>query len=462
MECDGVTAGKVALLLGRGDGPGPAPRTALALVVVASPLLTGVLLSRWAPVAVALAGAPLLVRRPDLGAILVFPLSLAAAVWGLTGATLAAIGALTLAVVFRVAVGDLSLRRPHWWISGLACLLLISYALPAAAVPVPGQSRVVDLLGILAGLALLAVTVAAPPDARRLARAMAVSGALAAAYALTSGDYVGERLQALGQNPNFLGALLALPLVAAVGLARVTRRPTWLLPAAVCGAATVETQSRGAFIAAGVGVAVVVVQSRPRIVQALIAIAVGAIVATSPGLVGDLEHVAARDRASAELRHDSILRRHAAEFAATVAAEHPIRGIGFATFPSYAVADPRFGLYMVTHNDYLRLAAEDGAVTLLVFLGLLWPGVRGRRAGEPGMLRAVVVTYAVGLLFANALADLIASIPFWLSLGCLLAADHGRAGRTRPAVTPLNDRGAAADGRHHGGDSGRRTLRVRQ
>jgi O-antigen ligase len=106
-------------------------------------------------------------------------------------------------------------------------------------------------------------------------------------------------------------------------------------------------------------------------------------------------------------------------FAVRVAAGHPLRGIGYGTFPSHAGAE--FGLHIATHNDYLRLAAETGIPALVAFLGLLWLGLRRPASGDLAVLRAMTAAYAAGLLFANALASLVISTPFWLALGCLLA-----------------------------------------
>jgi hypothetical protein len=53
-------------------------------------------------------------------------------------------------------------------------------------------------------------------------------------FAAEPGDdnpYPHGRLQSLDLNPNYLGALVAIPLVAATGLAFTTRRPVWLLAA---------------------------------------------------------------------------------------------------------------------------------------------------------------------------------------------------------------------------------------
>jgi O-antigen ligase len=251
---------------------------------------------------------------------------------------------------------------------------------------------------------------------------IAVAGAVTAGYVLVGGDYAGGRLEGLGFNPNYLGALLALPIVAAVGLMRQDRNPAWLAPSGVCLVAMAETQSRGAFLAAAVGVAIILVQGRPFKLQAPVVLAAVVVATALPGSLDAVEHIAAGNRQTSDLNSNSEIRRQAAEFATHVALQHPLRGIGYGMFPSYAAKSPRFGVYINTHNDYLRLAAEAGAITLAAFLVLLWLGTTRRRSGDLGVLRAVVLTYAVGLFFANLLADLAASLPFWLSLGCLLAS----------------------------------------
>ncbi|MFB9839667.1 O-antigen ligase family protein, partial [Actinoallomurus acaciae] len=204
------------------------------------------------------------------------------------------------------------------------------------------------------------------------------------------------------------------------------RRPGWLVPAGVCVAAMAATQSRGAFVSAAAGVAVVLLQGRRRGIQvAIVAVAV-ALGTVFPAAVDTVEHVAIGHRPATELSQNSSVREHVAWYAVRVAAEHPLRGIGYGIFPSYAENSPRLGIYIATHNDYLRLAAETGIPALMVFLVLIWLGMKSPASGEAAVQRAMVAAYAVGMLFANTLANLVVSMPFWLALGCLLAASSAR------------------------------------
>jgi O-antigen ligase len=378
-----------------------------------------------AAAAVAMAGLAALAVCGPVAMLGLVPLSLLCAMLlpGVTTPTLGAVVVVVLVVAVQVAAGTWPLRGPHLWVGLLTLLLLLAFFFPATA-STPAPDRAADLIFLLAGLGLLAAAVASPPPPGAVARVTALAGAVAAGCVLVIGHHVDGRLEGLGLNPNFLGALLAVPLVAAAALARRHRRPAWLLPAAACFAGMVATQSRGAFVAGAVGVTIAVIQGRGRVLQVLIVSAATVLGLVFPGAIDAAERVAVGGREAAELSQDSSIREHVAWFAARIAAEHPLRGIGYGMFPSYAEKSPRLGIYIATHNDYLRLAAEAGIPALIVFLVLAWLGVRRPASGDLAVLRAMAVAYAVGLFFANELASLLVSMAFWMSLGCLLAASR--------------------------------------
>ncbi|WP_168220971.1 O-antigen ligase [Actinomadura sp. WMMA1423] len=393
---------------------------------------------RWRPAT----AVTLLLRAGLLAAV-----PLAVLVGGLsTAGRFAAVAAVAVLALAAAALGAARVVRPgtsHLWIGLVSLLLVVSFCAPAVRAPLaapserhrivdlvgplgalaPGQLlRLTDLVGFLAGLALLAVVVAVPPRPRGITRVIALTGTAAAVYALYRGTYDEGRLEALGCTTNYLGLMLALPLVASIGLLRRTRNVKWLVPAAACFLAIADTQSRGAFAAAACGTAVVLLQGLPRRVQGAMAVVLGA--AAAAALIGGghvLDGLGAGDRRPADLSANNLLRLQAAEFALRTAVTHPLRGVGYWMFPTYAHSSPEFGVYVMTHNDYLRLAAEAGVATLAAFAVLLVRGVRRRATGDLAVLRAVVVVYAVGMLFANPLSVLGVSAPFWLALGSLLA-----------------------------------------
>jgi O-antigen ligase len=426
MRRGGMTKGgpgAPATRLGRVAGwAWPSSLLPFAGAIVALLLVTR---SWYAVAAVAMAGLAVLAVCGPAAMVGLVPLSLLVGMlWpGVTTPTLGAVAVVTLVVAVQVVAGTRRPRAPQLWVLLLALLLLVAFFFsPAPSTPVP--DRTADLIGLFAGLGLLAAAIASPPPPGAIARVTALAGGVAAGCALVFGERVDGRLEGLGLNPNFLGALLALPLVAAAGQAWRHRRPAWLLPAAACLAGMVATQSRGAFVAGAVGVAVVVIQGRRRAFQVLTVSAATAAGLVFPGAIDAAERVAVGGREAAELSKDSSIREHVAWFAARVAAEHPLRGIGYGMFPSHAESSSRLGIFIATHNDYLRLAAEAGIPALIAFLVLVWLGVRRPALGDLAVPRAMVVAYAVGLLFANELANLPVSMAFWLSLGCLLAASR--------------------------------------
>jgi O-antigen ligase len=392
------------------------------LLVPASPVITFLALSRsWRSLAVvALAGLAVLAVCGPVAMLALIPMSLLGGILPAgTTITLAAVAVVTLVAVVQLVAGTRRPRRAHLWIALFALVVAVAFVFPATG-SVAGPDRLVDLLCLLAGLGLLAAVTGSPPPPAAVIRVTALMGGLAAAYVLLLGERADGRLQGLGLNPNYLGAFLALPFVAAAGLAYRHRRPLWLVPAGACLAGMAATQSRGAFVAGVAGVAILVMQGRRIGIQVLIA-AVAIVAGTVfPAALGAVERLAVGGREAAELSHDTQVRERVAGFAARVAAGHPLRGIGYGMFPSYA--DAEFGVRIATHDDYLRLAAEMGIPALAVFLVLLWLGVKGPAPGDLAVPRAVTGAYAVGLLFANELTNLMVSTPFWLALGCLLAS----------------------------------------
>jgi O-antigen ligase len=426
MRRGGTTTGALAAWLRRA-APGWA--RPVSLLPLAAPLAAFLAVNRSWPgvVAMGIAGLTLLAACGPPAVLGLLPLSLAGgAIPGWTIVTVGAIGVVTVVGGIHVVAGRRPLGPPHLWLAFLGVLLLLAHLFPAFTSGGGSPDHRNDLICLLAGLGATAAVAVSPPAPRAVAGVTAAVGAVAACWLLVAGDRAQGRLEGLGLNPNYLGAYLALPLVAAVGLAWHRRRPIWLVPAAACLAGMVATQSRGAFVAGAVGVGLVLIQGRRRGVQALVLITAITVGTAFPGLVDAAEHVATGGRPATQLTENSSIREHVAWSAAQVALRHPLRGIGYGMFPSYAENSPELGIYIATHNDYLRLAAEAGILSLVAFLMLIWLAMKGRGSGDTAVLRAMTTAYAVGLLFANELANLVVSMPFWLAMGCLLAAADRR------------------------------------
>lgn len=287
-----------------------------------------------------------------------------------------------------------------------------------------------DFLLLLTGLVSLVLFTSLRLPLKRVLHSVALGGATTAALVLFDGNFSSSgRLAALALNPNFLGLLLATTLVALLGMP--FRLPG--VPSAVCtlcrwlGAsgvalALVLTQSRGAVLAAAIGlIGYFAAKVRLRS-QAAVVVAVALLVLTIPGLT-DAVVAGGVNRPRQELVANNSIRFDAAELAARYALSRPVTGVGYGTFPDRALRDSRLGVYINTHNDYLRLAAEAGLPALMAFIFLLRPVAQARRGSRAERASfALAVTYLVGLLFANGLTNLQVTLPFWAILGSMWAA----------------------------------------
>lgn len=374
--------------------------------------------------------------RPDLALLMLLGLVPAAALADPHGMALSALGlGAVFLLLLRMVCHGLRPRPDLTLILLLTVTVSVSYLLPQSDPgPVPSWTGWALLL---VGLGILAASMAYPPDPRRVAQLTAVAGAFTAGSLLLRGEYATDRLTGLGLNPNYVGAALALPLVAAIGLARLDRSALWLPPALLCGAAIVQTRSRGAFLMVAAGLACALLAGRPRRHKVFISLLLLVPTLALPGTLDSMGDGLTGNRSSTELTANTEVRKEAAWLAVRVAADHPFRGIGYAMFPEYARSSS-LGIYINTHNDFLRLAAESGLVSLALFTALLWRGLARRHTGHHAVLQSLGVAYAVGMLFANTLTDLIVSVPFWVALGCVLA--QRSPGKQAASPTPLHVR----------------------
>lgn len=404
---------------------------------VLAPVVVYLALFHGAPAAAAtgaLCFSLVLWPRPDTALLLLLGAVPVAALVDPGGTTLPAMAMAAVALLLFRLVPTARVRIELALVMCLSVAITVSYFLPLSPLQVERPWKAWAL--VLTGLGLLAATVLAPPEPRRVVRIVAGSGTGVAGYLLVRAEYADHRLTGLGLNPNYVGAVLALSLVAAVGLARLDRSRAWLLPALVCAAALLQTRSRGAFLMAAAGLVCALLAGRPLRHKALITVTALVPALLLPGSLDALEGSLTGSRSATELTANAEVRKRAALLAVRVAFDHPFRGIGYAMFPEYARTSSSLGIYINTHNDYLRLAAESGFVALVLLLALLWLGLARRCTADLAVLQALCLAYAVGLLFANTLTDVLVSAPFWTSLGCLLA----RSRRDGPAPAAVAEK----------------------
>lgn len=398
--------------------------------------------------------------RPDLVVLAAVPVALFGVAWPLVGAMIALMVGM-LAVTMLVAL--LRLTPPirygmrwgihHFVIAAFAAVVVVSALYPPL---IASDTRLVDLVTLLAGLAVLGVCSTIRLSAKGLGMVAGAGGAIAGSLALWQADYVNGRLFGSELNCNYLAAMLALTVVAAVGVAWTGRpegrwRLLWSVGWTLCAVpgvvAVLATQSRGGMIALGCGLMYLVLAGRRWWWQlAGLALAAGAGLAlgvalfltaapapataqavseaVTVGLVTDNASPAPApvlpgNRSVAELEYNNTVRMRAAMLAVRVSAQHPWLGIGYNGFADYAAVASDLATRINTHNDYLRLSAESGFAALLLFTALLALALCRKDSRLP-VPRAIVVCYAVTLLFANTLSNITVSIIFWAALGCLL------------------------------------------
>lgn len=333
------------------------------------------------------------------------------------------IGALAVCWLMGLLLGRWPLRRRvHAPIALLSIWLVVVWNLHHAHGHLVSVAS--DFHTLLLGLLLCAVAASVRPDPWRVLQATAVSGTGVVIAVVFSGgsNVANQRLSIMGLNSNYLGLLLATSLCASTALALSDRgfrsRAFFLCCAILQAVALFQTRSRGSYVAAAVGVLVVALVGRTRRVQLTIITGVALVALIAPSAPSTISAAALKGRTAQELNSDTNLRLDVQAVAWQTALRHPVTGIGYGSFPDIAAVDPRLGIFINTHNDYLRLSAEAGLPALALLLALLGVMVLldVRRELDRALL-AVLGAYFSGLMFANTLSNLKVTGAAWVLLG---------------------------------------------
>jgi O-antigen ligase len=319
--------------------------------------------------------------------------------------------------------GSWRLGWTHLLLAAFTLLLAVSYFSNGA----PGAER--HFASFLAAVVLCVVLSSVGPGLGQTVKTIGFSGVLFAGLALALNFGAQDRLEGFGLNPNFLGHALALGCIALVALYLPSASVLFLVPAAGAALAVAATGSRGAVVALAAGVCYLLIGHGKRVlavVLALVLVVAGFLV---PPISSRVENSALFNRSSTSIASNNKVRFEAALVAVRYSIQNPIFGIGYGQFTEMTPGESALRIRINTHNDYLRLAAEAGLLTLCVFIGLLVMALnfhsvtRGPRRPidwEIRSTRAVLVVGLVGICFANSLANLQVTGAFWISLGSLL------------------------------------------
>ena len=310
------------------------------------------------------------------------------------------------------------------------------------------------------GLAVMASSAVIRPRIDHVLLMIAVAGAtvawvvLAGWFRLESMTRSGalQRVFALGLNPNYLGVLVALGAVAAVGVA-VERKTGWFaLLALPCVLALPSLKSRTALVLLAVGVVSIVLSLPGQRGRRLTVVAsvLGLLFLLNTSFIDDIYRAVLGARADLDLSDSDEFRRGVASFAWEQGLAHPLVGLGYGQFPvtagtEFPIANPS------AHNEYLRTFAELGLLGLGSLLAVMVQvGRAARRAPMHTTATVILALYAVAMMTMEPLQSLPTSMGVFVLAGAVVGrSQDGRVAATdRPQVAA----GAGVDGLHRRGE----------
>ncbi|GAA1273569.1 hypothetical protein GCM10009677_28500 [Sphaerisporangium rubeum] len=413
-------------------------------LLVALPYIAYAVLAFASPRAASVALIPIgllvpMVLELGFGGDLVYVELTAAAVTGCVIVLAVAVGA-------RALLGGLRPTVEHLPIAALAVIVLAGYFAPPVAVAAQFSLRYAGgrhFPGLVVCLLMLAVVVMVRPRPVVVVHAFVWSAVAVALFALACGYQSGERLRTLTYLSTCLGVVDGPAVVACLALARTRRAVRWLVPAAVCLACVVASESRSGVLAVVVGAVFVLVTGRPPVVRLAVLAAPALVAVASVSWGVGFGELLTPWRNEASIISSDVQRWEVLDFSLRLIVEHPLRGVGYGNLVQLIDYAPRSGERSGAHNDYLRVAAENGIPALVLLLVILLRGVRPRRAGDAGVVRAVVVSSMAWIGTDLMLPHPAWSSYLWVCLACLLAMRTHR-GESPAAVECREPRGSPA------------------
>jgi O-antigen ligase len=388
---------------------------------------------------------------------------------GLTGSGFTPVKGLGVLLALCWAVTALDRSQPRRLLLGdrplfsLAAAGLVVWSVCSAAWAADGGLAISQAFRLLQSVVLVFVVYTAVTRTEHL-RQVAWAFVLGNVLTTLAGIVVGSsalapakegRLTGAVDDPNFLAASLVLALAIAVFLLPTTRggaRAVLVASAGVCLAGIWLTQSRGGLIAVVVMVLGTIVAGgrlRGRATVGALAVAAFAVpwfaFVEPPSKAGRIFQLGAGGGTG---------RTDLWAVALRVFRDHPLVGVGSNNFPvveaKYVLGGlnlPRFDLVLKglpTHNLYLQILAELGAVGFLLFAAVvgaaLVAGVRGYRAAaaagdlELELLGRALVIGFLGLMTAYIFLSAEVEKQLWLMVGLLVGLPATAVRARRAAV----------------------------
>lgn len=267
-------------------------------------------------------------------------------------------------------------------------------------------------------------------------------------------------------DPNDFAYLLAavLPLVAYLFMSEPRRRLLWGIGLASLALGILGSSSRGAFVALALTALWAILTRRVSagvVVGALATVALIVVLALGISTAKTSQNLQVRENG---LSSSVGLRRSYWSAALRMSANHPLLGIGPGRFealsPGYVRDTPKLEHEIAVNSTYLGVLSEDGAIALLLFLGLLvatWRQILAATAGggargdprapenwlRSAFLASFLIALAGGIFFSAQL-----STPLWFiaafasALAFLPAGELSSAAFATARATARGGRGA--------------------
>ena len=286
----------------------------------------------------------------------------------------------------------------------LGLLLLTNYWLVALPTGSAINTRLLALL--LEGLVVSMTVASIRPNPHLVLAAVALSGLFVAYFAYFPDYEVGGRPFALGLDPNYIGTILAVGITATATLARARSSLLLLVLAVPMVGGLLQVQGRSSVLAASVGLLGALSLSTDRLRGLLILLTVACFVAA-----GYLFGVRPGFGAFTNRRIDTVestrIREEITLVNVNAVKSAPATGVGLGVVEELTREDPIIGA-TVSHNEYLRIAAETGIPSLaglLMILGV--PVLVGltstRRRSSAALLWPPLAACLVAMGFLNVL-----------------------------------------------------------
>lgn len=315
----------------------------------------------------------------------------------------------TVIVLLLIWSTVVSTTRFHRRLTAIAGWFIVVVVTNFVIIALPtGHAVEIPILALfIEGVIVCFVVASLAPDPELVLVGIVVSALVTSYFSFFPEYRIGGRPYALGLDPNYLGTVTAVGIAALATLCRVRRDARFLVLLVPMIGGLVQIQGRSSALAAGVGLVAAMSLSASRLRSFIILgtlaafITVGALAGVHPGY-GAFTERRIDTVESAEVR-ERIFQVNVEAFESA-----PFEGIGLGVIGQRTEQVPTLNQAVVSHSEFLRIAAELGLLGLLGALLLFGvPLVRGissdARRSPPALMWPALASMLVSMAFLNVL-----------------------------------------------------------